>query len=304
MAGSLPAGPPTPIRRLIELGNKIIDEETALFLMSGGPCPERLYTPSEVARRGVLRSRMSQQLREPAVEVFRYCVRHGYPEGLAEDRMGRLLAACQELQRYASSDYGRPSNQQPITAESTNHFQDLLDEFQAAASELFLMNEAIAARQPIDAGPKPPGDECAARPAEEAGTPHERGGAGEATEGGAPNTSSTPGKKPKRSTARGEAKTKTISALNTHHKYDSVDPLNTVPIGNNELAQLAGVSNSRVCDLIKQWFGGRDRYRAACKDAGKLNASLKLLNGDVPPREFLLSGRNPFGEGRRADGEE
>jgi hypothetical protein len=103
-------------------------------------------------------------------------------------------------------------------------------------------------------------------------------------------------KTPKRSTERGEARRKIIAALSAHHHYSDGGSLHLGPIGNNELAREAAVSNSTVSGFIKRVFGGRSQYRAVCKDAALLLKYLKEMNGDFPAH--LLFGRTPPGEGR------
>lgn len=70
-------------------------------------------------------------------------------------------------------------------------------------------------------------------------------------------------------------------------------------IGNNELARLAGVSESTASAFFNEKFQGHIKYRALCRDAGKLAAALKLLNGEFAPH--LLYGRRPAGEDDRDD---
>ena len=99
---------------------------------------------------------------------------------------------------------------------------------------------------------------------------------------------------PKRSTEPGEARRKIIAALTAHHRYQDGSCLNQEPIGVNELARQADVSNSAVSEFFKAQFGGHDAYRSVCKDRDKLIAALKLLNQEFAPRH--LFGRNPPGE--------
>ncbi|MCC7085283.1 MAG: hypothetical protein IT427_09780 [Pirellulales bacterium] len=101
--------------------------------------------------------------------------------------------------------------------------------------------------------------------------------------------------KPKRSTERGEGRVKLIAALTKHHRYADGGCLNLEPIGNNELARLAGVDQATASAFFKQQFGGHAKYWAICADAAQLTAALKLLNGEFAPHH--LYGGKPAGEG-------
>jgi hypothetical protein len=120
--------------------------------------------------------------------------------------------------------------------------------------------------------------------------PSNQGGAGQG-EG--------PAKKPKRSTERGEGRAKIIGALNVHHQYAKGSCLTLEPIGNNELARKAVVSESTVSVFFQKEFKGHAKYRALCNDASRLAAALKLLNGEFSPH--LLSGGSLPGEGNPDD---
>jgi hypothetical protein len=101
---------------------------------------------------------------------------------------------------------------------------------------------------------------------------------------------STP-RKPKRSTERGEGQKKLIAALTKHHQYAQGGSLNLEPIGNNELARLAGVAQRTASAFFRKKFQGHSKYKALCADAGRLAAALKLLNGEFAPH--LLYGSTP-----------
>jgi hypothetical protein len=105
--------------------------------------------------------------------------------------------------------------------------------------------------------------------------------------------------KPKRSTERGEGREKLIAELTRHHKYAEGGCLNSEPIGNNELARAADVSPSTASKFFRAEFRGHVKYRALCRDAGKLAAALKLLNGEFSPHD--LYGRRPPDEAERAE---
>ena len=103
-----------------------------------------------------------------------------------------------------------------------------------------------------------------------------------------------PATKTKRSTEKGEARAKLIAALTAHHQYAGGSCMNLEPVGNNELARLAGVSKSAASAFFNKQFGGHTKYRAACSDAPRLIAALKLLNQEFAPRH--LYGTKPPGE--------
>ena len=105
--------------------------------------------------------------------------------------------------------------------------------------------------------------------------------------------------KSKRSTERGEAKAKLISALTAHHKYADGGCLNHEPVGNNELARLAEVDKATASTFFTDQFNGHGQYKIFCEDATALVAALKLLNGEFAPHE--LSGRRPTDEDDRDD---
>lgn len=117
----------------------------------------------------------------------------------------------------------------------------------------------------------------------------------------APSDTSSP-TKAKRSTERGEGRAKLIAALTKHHQYADDGCLNLEPIGNNELARLAGVSESTASAFFNTQFDGHTRYRAVCGDATRLVLALKLLNQEFAPHH--LYGSKPPDEGERADGDE
>jgi hypothetical protein len=77
--------------------------------------------------------------------------------------------------------------------------------------------------------------------------------------------------------------------------------MNLTFIGSNALARLAGVSGSTASAFFTERFHGHVKYRALCRDAGKLAAALKLLNGGYSPHD--LYGVHPPGEGGRGDDE-
>jgi hypothetical protein len=73
------------------------------------------------------------------------------------------------------------------------------------------------------------------------------------------------------------------------------------PIGNNELARLAGVSVSTASAFFNKQFKGYTKYRAICANSSSLLAALKLLNQEFAPH--LLFGAKPPGEDEHEDEE-
>jgi hypothetical protein len=108
---------------------------------------------------------------------------------------------------------------------------------------------------------------------------------------------------PKRSTQKGEARVKLVSALTKHHRYADGSALNLEPIGNNELARQAGVSESSASAFFDDKFKGYTKYKTVCRDSGLLVAALKLLNDEFAPHN--LYDREPAYEGGRdSEGDE
>jgi hypothetical protein len=93
--------------------------------------------------------------------------------------------------------------------------------------------------------------------------------------------------KSKRSTERGEGRLKLIAALTKHHQYADGGCLNLEPVGCNELAKAAGVSPSTASAFFNDKFQGHTKYKALCRDAGKLTTALKLLNDEFAPYYLL-----------------
>jgi hypothetical protein len=103
----------------------------------------------------------------------------------------------------------------------------------------------------------------------------------------------------KRSTERGEARSKLIAALTKHHRYADGSCLNQDPIRNIELAKLAGVSPSTASTFFKNEFEKHTKYKELCRDVGLLVAALKLLNNEFAPHN--LYGGRPADEGDEGD---
>ncbi len=131
--------------------------------------------------------------------------------------------------------------------------------------------------------PKGAGEDAPKTPQEPVGGP-----GGPAAAGG------EKGSRPKRSTEKGEARTKIIAALNKHHKYQEDSCLNQDPIGGNVLVGKAKVSKSSVSRFFKKEYDGYRKYKRVCRDTGTLIDSLKVLNQEMSPRH--LFSRNPPGE--------
>lgn len=102
---------------------------------------------------------------------------------------------------------------------------------------------------------------------------------------------------PKASAASGDGRAKLVAALTAHHKYDGGCCQVLAPIGNNQLARLAGVSTSTASEFFQERFQGHGKYKALCRDAGRLGMALKLLNGEYSPHD--LYGRRPPGDDDR-----
>jgi hypothetical protein len=96
-----------------------------------------------------------------------------------------------------------------------------------------------------------------------------------------------PATKRKRSTEPGEARAKLVAALTVWHKFADGACLNQSPVGNNELARLAGVSNHAAHKFFKREFEGHVKYRKLCGDVARLIVALRTLNGELRPREFF-----------------
>jgi hypothetical protein len=87
--------------------------------------------------------------------------------------------------------------------------------------------------------------------------------------------------KRKRSTQKGDAREKLISALSLHHKYNGDGCLNWEPVGNNPLAEAAHVAKSSASAFFKKYFGGHRQYEASCRrNTQKVLWVLKSLNVD------------------------
>lgn len=96
-----------------------------------------------------------------------------------------------------------------------------------------------------------------------------------------------PSVRPKRSTNKNEAQIKIAAAFSAHHEYGSGGCLNWKPIGNNELARKAVVSNSSASTFFNKHFGGHDmvdghgKYTVLCvRNTKKVLNVIKALNGD------------------------
>jgi len=91
----------------------------------------------------------------------------------------------------------------------------------------------------------------------------------------------------KLSTQPGEARAKLVAALTKHHRYADGGALHLEPVGNNELARLAGVHPSTASDFFKEKFEGHGKYKKLCQDAAELAFALKILNGEVAPHHLF-----------------
>jgi hypothetical protein len=100
--------------------------------------------------------------------------------------------------------------------------------------------------------------------------------------------------KRKKSSVSGDARAKLIAALTTHHQYSNGGCGELAPVGNNDLARLAGVDAGSASRFFKKQFGGHTEYLAVCRDPGRLVASLKLLNNEFTPQ--ILNGGTTIDE--------
>ena len=57
------------------------------------------------------------------------------------------------------------------------------------------------------------------------------------------------------------------------------------------------MSASTASAFFNNQFEGHTKYKAICRDSGRLSAALKLLNNEFAPRD--LYGRRPPGEDDR-----
>jgi hypothetical protein len=107
--------------------------------------------------------------------------------------------------------------------------------------------------------------------------------------------------KPKRSTQKGDARIKIIAGLTEHHKYQNGGCGNLAPVQVRQFARKCQVSPDSVSTFFKKEFGndrGHKGYLAACRDAPRLTAWLKLLNQDYSPHP-LFGGNPPENTDRR-----
>lgn len=88
-------------------------------------------------------------------------------------------------------------------------------------------------------------------------------------------------------TPPGGARVKLIAALTKHHKYAENSCLNQEPIGCRELAKLAGTGSAT--HFFNHFFGSYPQYRVQCGDVTKLILSLKMMNGELRPRDVFRS---------------
>jgi hypothetical protein len=107
----------------------------------------------------------------------------------------------------------------------------------------------------------------------------------------------------KRSTLKGEARAKIVSALTAHHDREGL--LIQTPLALSELARQAGVSKGSVARFLDAEFGGEEKkggyakYRVICRFPRRLRDSLHVLNGEFSPDR--LYGATPPSERERAD---
>ncbi|MGA2032823.1 MAG: hypothetical protein ABSG68_11235 [Thermoguttaceae bacterium] len=199
--------------------------------------------------------------------------------GTAGDLIERLLAGPddaeltpRELARLAA-EVKQPSSLSAVQGEKRAAGESKALAKRDKLKRILDFNRGLQAAADHDPGAEPAADA-------DNGDAHETGGG------------TLKAKKSKRSTERGEGQAKLIAALTKHHNYANGSCLNTEPIGNNELARLAEVSDSTASAFFTKEFGGHTKYRALCVDATRLVASLKLLNQEYSPHH-LFGGKPP-----------
>jgi hypothetical protein len=208
----------------------------------------------------------------------------GHHEGRIGELARAVRAAVQPLGGFAP----KPAARHMTRSECRDGWEALKAPLRAAIDELRLYA-------------KPP------RPAEAAGTvvalPREPAAAEVSATITAPSDQGLPpdsrAARRKRSKPRGAARHLLVAKLNEHHRYDDGRSLNLEPIGNNAIASLVGIDKSTASDFFTKEFGSYDNYCRTCADPVALTAALRLLNGEVKPRD--LYGRAPPGEGGRPD---
>ena len=89
--------------------------------------------------------------------------------------------------------------------------------------------------------------------------------------------------KPKKSTAKGEARAKLISALTSHHQYSNGGCGEYQPISVNELSRQAKVAPSTASAFFTKQFQGHKKYQRGCEGKSTLITALKLLNDEFTP---------------------
>lgn len=94
------------------------------------------------------------------------------------------------------------------------------------------------------------------------------------------------GKQKKKSTQKGEAKAKLLAGLLKYHNYSDGSCLVLEPVGNNELAKIAKVSTASASRFFEVTFGGYKQYAKRCQDIQLLVTHLRILSGDLRPREL------------------
>ena len=116
-----------------------------------------------------------------------------------------------------------------------------------------------------------------------------------------PGDEARPQVRPKKSTSKGDAQDKLIAALSHHHKYEANETnlpcIHLDPVGNNELARLAGVDKATASTFFKKAFKGYSKYRQICRDGARLAYYLKSLRGEVYPADHMELVENAYKAG-------
>lgn len=88
---------------------------------------------------------------------------------------------------------------------------------------------------------------------------------------------------PKKSTKKGEGRSKLTGVLTNWHGYHDSGCDNTDPISVQEARRQASVSSSTASDFFTWWLGGHDQYKVICRNGSSLAFQLQRLRGELSP---------------------
>lgn len=80
-----------------------------------------------------------------------------------------------------------------------------------------------------------------------------------------------------------------IAALTKHHGYSDGGCDCFIPVGSNELARLANIPKRNCTTFFEKYFRGHDKYLQLCGRKENLIASLRTLNSEFRPSDFLIT---------------